>query len=979
MRNMKTGVAVLAAMWGVVAFGRADKYLAGGWEFAGSGVDALLEKADAFDRTALDGLILYVEAKGTDGQHLTSRNIIHQRAWTDADLAPDIPKYRQLLAHKAFRHSFLNSYRAPTNRVAWTDDATWARVANNMRVLAKFAKACGFEGLQMDPEDYHKQNQYLRVETDGMDYETLAKLARKRGAEVFRGVFEEFPDAKLLSYWFLSMGNTHIADIHPKHLRELMFRGATDLWPHFVEGILDVLPRTATLIDGLETAYSWRASKMDYYTGSRAVHDGLAQLVSPENREKYRLQMQNSFGVYLDGYSNITNGGWYMEPVNGSRLNHLRNNLVQATDAADEYLWFWSERGSWTGAKNKILAKTWESQLPGLDETLLLVKNPDVLGRRLRERMASGELKPLNGNVACVGTDPAKVPAPYDFWREHPKYHLRPGTFGCDLTQGDGDRSSLVAEGCQRGSFLIDSGDRRFKPGDVFGLSFSSKGRHLSVVIGWKKGGKWDWTIRRMFVPIGPNVTPDGWSRTDWSFAIPDGADGFGIMFNVGQDVGEKCWYDNIAVIPATAERVPGLERDKFHISCFSFHGEALNPARVRQHVREAKEAGLDFLTGGIGGMDENLNRICSEEGMDLNAIVLPRVCGGGQESASLRAKHPREKLIAQLDKFNALPGNEVVRTMNICDEPGVCSMEFLGEVARLIEEKCPHTRAYVNLFPSYAQAAESDASVKKSQLGTTSYKKYIDEYCRLVPTTFVSYDNYPIMATPEATRKFSPIWYGNLKVVADACRRTGRDLWVGPQLNSRPGHPPTSENQMRYQAFSAMAFGAVELTWACWTMGWWENFVMTTNGVLTAQYPKLKTVNAEVRALAEHYMKLRNVAAHFVGFGGLRGELVKYEIVPADRADTDGFSGICAADGSDLVVGEMMPRKEDDSIRAIFVFGADDCGDDRRKTHTVRFDAKGKIRAFGPNGRIDVGSTADGHCSFELADNSAALVVLKR
>lgn len=544
-------VATLAAAVVGTASGRADKYVAAGWEFAGAGVDALLQKADAFDKTALDGCVLYVEAKGTDGRHLTSRNLIHQRAWTDADLAPDIPKYRQLLAHRAFRNSFLNSYRAPTNRVAWTDDASWARIANNMRVVAKFAKACGFIGLQMDPEDYHKQNQYLRLESDGRDYESLAKLARQRGREIFRGVFEEFPDAKILSYWLLSMGNTYVGDVHGKHLRDMMFRNATDLWPHFVEGILDVLPPTATLIDGIETAYDWRASKAQYYAGALTVHDSLAQLVSPENREKYRRQVQNSFGVYLDGYSTVTNGGWYMEPVNGSRLNHLRANLKQATDAADEFIWFWGEHGSWTGASNKILSETWEAKMPGLDAALLLIKNPSELGHRLRVRMEAGELKALNENVACVGTDPSKVPAPYDQWSEHPKYHLRPGVFGCDLTQGDGDSFSLVAEGCQRGCFTVGSGKERFMPGEVFGLSFSAKGRHVSVTIGWKKEGQWDWKIPRMLVPVNSKTGPDRWARTDWSFVIPDGADGFGVMLNVGQDAGEKCWYDNIAVIPA--------------------------------------------------------------------------------------------------------------------------------------------------------------------------------------------------------------------------------------------------------------------------------------------------------------------------------------------------------------------------------------------------------------------------------------------
>ena len=34
----------------------------------------------------------------------------------------------------------------------------------------------------------------------------------------------------------------------------------------------------------------------------------------------------------------------------------------------------------------------------------------------------------------------------------------------------------------------------------------------------------------------------------------PQGANGFGIMFGVGQDVGVKGWFDNIAVIPARSD-----------------------------------------------------------------------------------------------------------------------------------------------------------------------------------------------------------------------------------------------------------------------------------------------------------------------------------------------------------------------------------------------------------------------------------------
>lgn len=425
----------------------------------------------------------------------------------------------------------------------------------------------------------------------------------------------------------------------------------------------------------------------------------------------------------------------------------------------------------------------------------------------------------------------------------------------------------------------------------------------------------------------------------------------------------------------ATAERAPGLDRGKFHISCFSFN----KPAQTRAHIRQAKECGLNIVSGGIFPDDCPEFGAFAEEGLDVRCIYLPRVCGGGQKSEDLRRKYPREKLEAMLDAFNAKhAGNPAIRMMNVSDEPGVPSMAFLGDVVRLVEEKCPQLRAYVNLFPNYAQAAESETSVKVSQLGTTSYKKYIDEYCRLVPTKFISYDHYPIFRTAAQTRQFAPRWYGNLKVVADACRRTGRDLWVGPQANSRVKCPPITENHLRYQAFSAMAFGAVDLTWACWTLGWWDNNLMETNGTLTCQYPKLKTVNAEVRTLAEHYMKLRNVATHFVGFADEKEGLAQYEIVPVRSVSASGVTDLAAADGSSLVVGEMVARDPASAVRGLFVYGANDCADERRETHVVTFVAKGKVRAFGPNGPVDVKSEAGGRYSFDLADNSAVLVLVR-
>ena len=554
--NVRTAaISLLAcvAMCANSASAGANKFIAAGWEFNERDVDALLDIADDMDETPVDGCVVYLNAKGRDGKAIETRTggIFGETAWDYADVEPLVPKFRRLLAHKSFRHSFLDGYRAPKKRVAWGDDAAWAKIAHNLRVLAKFAKACGFVGFRIDPEDYQKQCQYVRIDADGMPYEELSALVRRRGRELFSSVFEEFPDIKILSYFLLSMGYTYMGEVDGRNLQDFMLCAGFDLWPHFVDGIFDVLPPSATLIEGNESAYSYRAEKMKYLWCENHVKNSLSGLLSPENRAKYRMQVQNSFGVYLDGYSTITNYnkyGYYMEPIDGSRTRHLAINLKQAVEAADEYIWFWGERSCWTSKKRK----TWKDLMPGLYETLLSAKSPDELGRLLRQQMESGELMNLVTNSACRALDAGKVPKPYLTWQESLKSGCRQGVFGVDLAFGHGDTSSLVAEGVGSGCFVCSVGNRR--PGEIVGISFCSKGK-VSIMVGWQKGGKWDWTIPSVFVPVSGKADADGWIRTDWCVTIPDGADGFGLMLGVRQCDGEKAWFDDIMAISLNNQR----------------------------------------------------------------------------------------------------------------------------------------------------------------------------------------------------------------------------------------------------------------------------------------------------------------------------------------------------------------------------------------------------------------------------------------
>jgi hypothetical protein len=174
------------------------------------------------------------------------------------------------------------------------------------------------------------------------------------------------------------------------------------------------------------------------------------------------------------------------------------------------------------------------------------------------------------------------------------------------------------------------------------------------------------------------------------------------------------------------------------------------------------------------------------------------------------------------------------------------------------------------------------------------------------------------------------------------------------------------------------MAYGCENIQWACYTSGWWTNQVVDATGQKTEQYEKLKTVNAEIRRLAEKYMAFRNVATVYVGFNGQPKALQK---IGADKSVVSAsflpFDAVRAEDGEPLLVGEMMPRRASSCARAIFVLAADDPYDNGGKRRMVLFKAgDAKIRVVGPKCDIAPTRLADGTYAVPIISNAAVLIV---
>ena len=299
-------VAALAAAALALQVSAAKKYIFTGWALNDAGPQDVLAYADLFDKTGCDGVGVPLDPSGSPTV-MGRLRLTELPRWRDYDPSPILSVCREFARHPSLRHSFFFVNFAPRKeRLAWTNDAAWELLADNAATAARIAKDADFEGLIADFEDYWKKRQY-RWQAADPAWDEARALARRRGREVFGGVFRAYPQITILSFQLLTTDTAYASCCDPVAYAE----EKRDLWPSFVNGILDALPPTAKLVDGNESfGYTAKASRHDFYRSVRDQTMGVLPLVAEENRAKYRAQLSVSHGLYVDSYAGCpTNSG----------------------------------------------------------------------------------------------------------------------------------------------------------------------------------------------------------------------------------------------------------------------------------------------------------------------------------------------------------------------------------------------------------------------------------------------------------------------------------------------------------------------------------------------------------------------------------------------------------------------------------------------------------------------------------------------
>ena len=305
---------------------------------------------------------------------------------------------------------------------------------------------------------------------------------------------------------------------------------------------------------------------------------------------------------------------------------------------------------------------------------------------------------------------------------------------------------------------------------------------------------------------------------------------------------------------------------------------------------------------------------------------------------------------------------------IDIGDEPSALDFPYYGKILEKMRSLFPDVFPYLNLYPNYASVSENSDSQTLSQLGTRDYSEYIERYINEIELNYISYDFY-VYSCRDLGKMFE-----NYRIVTDACKKTGKAFLYIPQVNSEFPEIFTSENMLRFQAYTALAYGAEYISWACWTRGWWTNNVLDLQGNKTEQFEKLKRINTELLAFGEIYNKYRWKETHLIGFEN------EPSFAPFDGLKTETevsigvFENIRAEGTKGLSVGYMTGTDGD----ALCFCNADDYMDSAKSCAEISFYVEGEnVSLHSCESSCVLTRGKDGRYSFRLENCHGAIITV--
>lgn len=186
------------------------------------------------------------------------------------------------------------------------------------------------------------------------------------------------------------------------------------------------------------------------------------------------------------------------------------------------------------------------------------------------------------------------------------------------------------------------------------------------------------------------------------------------------------------------------------------------------------------------------------------------------------------------------LKGHPALAGYFLGDEPDTTAFEREAKWIERIRSADRDHIVYINLLPNYATT---------DQLRAPTYPAYVDRFATTVPTTFLSFDFYPIVG-----KTVRPNWYENLEIISAAAGKADKPFWAFALSLRHYDYPIATRENLREQVYSDLAYGAQGIQY----FTYWQptsfdcgDSPIDAAGKRTAVFDRVKQMNAEIRAIS--------------------------------------------------------------------------------------------------------------------------------
>lgn len=182
-------------------------------------------------------------------------------------------------------------------------------------------------------------------------------------------------------------------------------------------------------------------------------------------------------------------------------------------------------------------------------------------------------------------------------------------------------------------------------------------------------------------------------------------------------------------------------------------------------------------------------------------------------------------------------------------DEPKVDMYPALKRWVAAYRSAAPDARAYINLYPNYANMR---------QIGVADYETYLENFVRDVQPEFISYDHYALMDDGSLRDGY----FQNLESVRATAMRHLLPFWNIVLSNAHFHYAEPSDAGLHFQLYTTLAYGARGISYFTYfspAIGNYRLAPVDPFGNKTSTWYQLRNINQQLHRLAPVYLSLES------------------------------------------------------------------------------------------------------------------------